>query len=292
MARVNFDDSVYKSGNYAKLLLKLGCVYTTKGMLVSAWELAQMYWLEHRAVPIDNWPDELNILIETKFARYEQRAEGAFVYVSGSSEFCAFLEQKSNAGKKGGKSKSPKKLQNLKQNQKTPKRDRSETETSTEAKPKRTEASSSVSISISSSISDSNSGSDSNLIPAEIEISPQAGGFDPKKKTSYFLAQYADRFKQRHGANPEIAGKDAGIATRLIKTWGQDKIDLYLEAYFAMPDAWVVKAKHPIALLESKINEVAVFANTGNFTTRTQVNQADSIASNMILLEKVRKNSV
>jgi len=109
------------------------------------------------------------------------------------------------------------------------------------------------------------------------------------QKASAFVAAYCIRFKTRWGDSPEIMGKDAGIAKRLAKTLGQDKFELYLDAFFSMPDAWLVKIKHPLAAFESKLNEIVVYANTGNFTTSRQVQQADDHASNMLLLQQVRE---
>jgi hypothetical protein len=115
LARINFETSVYSNPNYATLLLKVGCQYKTKGMLLTAWELAQKYWLEHKAIPVDKWPDDLNILIELKFASSEARDSGMFIYVSGSKEHCSFIEKQSKAGKIGGLSRSTKKLKTLRQ---------------------------------------------------------------------------------------------------------------------------------------------------------------------------------
>lgn len=276
MARINWEDSIYKHPMYPKLLLKVGCEYKTKGLLLSAFELAQVNWLKHKGVPSDKWPEDMNLLIEFKFAETEMRDDGVYVYVSGSKEHCGFLDSKSENGKKGGaiggRSKSPKKLQNLKQNRK-----RIESESKApESEPK---ISISNSYSISSSSSFSNSSSDSDLTPLG-------------QKTKSFIAGYCERFEFKYGSRPHIQGKDAGIAKRVVKDLSQERFLFYLDAYFAMPDAWIVKAKHPLNLFESKMNEILVFANTGNFTTQRQVQQADDMASNHLLLEKIRKGAV
>lgn len=109
------------------------------------------------------------------------------------------------------------------------------------------------------------------------------------QKANAFVGAYCSRFKERWGHNPEILGKDAGIAKRLSKTLTLVKFELYLDSFFQMPDAWLAKQKHPLAAFESKLNEIVAFSNTGNFTTTKQVQQADDMASNMILLQKVRE---
>jgi hypothetical protein len=112
------------------------------------------------------------------------------------------------------------------------------------------------------------------------------------KKTESFIARYCENFKLRYGSNPVIKGKDAGIAKRLAANLTEEKAWLYLDAYFQMPDAQLVKAKHPMNLLELKFNEVTVFAESGNFMTHRQAQQADDMASNALLLEQVRRGEL
>lgn len=108
---------------------------------------------------------------------------------------------------------------------------------------------------------------------------------------SDFIAAYCDRFKLRWGDSPPIQGKDAGIIKRLMKTQSLETFTFYLDAYFSIPDASLVKAKHPLNLFELKLNEVAVFAKSGQFTTHRQAQQADDMASNAMLLKKVREEN-
>lgn len=260
---------------YSKLMLKLGCEYKTKGMLLTAFELAQVYWLKHKAVPSSKWPEDMNILIEFTFAEIQKRDDGVYLYVSGSKEHCGFLESKSENGKKGGaiggRSKSPKKLQNLKQNRKR-----------TEGEPKAPESEPKSSYSYSYSISNSFSSTDSDSNSDSVNASHE-------QKTKSFIAGYCERFKFKYRTNPEIQGKTAGLAKTIAKDLSAEKMDLYLDAFFAMPDAMLVKAKHPLSLFQLKLNEIVVFANTGNFTTQRQAHQADDMASNQLLLEKIRR---
>lgn len=284
MARTNFEDSVYKDPNFPTLLLKVGDAYRTKGMLLTAWELAQVHWLKYRGIPVEKWPEDLNVLLETKFARTETRDSGVFIYVSGSKEHCKFLEGKSNGGKKGGKSKSPAKLRSLKQNTKPPKQNRNTAETEPKQNRNRIKL---TETSVSNSFSSSSSGSNSTSFE-DTNVSSTASAGDFENKASYFIAGYCSRFRSKHGSNPEIQGKDAGIATRVTKPWSREKVDLYLDAFFGMPDAVLFKKKHPLSDFEFKLNEIVVFANTGNFTTFKESQHADSIATNVELLKKVQ----
>lgn len=112
------------------------------------------------------------------------------------------------------------------------------------------------------------------------------------QRADHFVAAYCDRFKARWGISPPIQGKDAGIAKRLAKTLSLDRYQWLLDAYFSMPDAWLVKQKHPLNLFESKLTEVAVFADSGRFTTARQVREADNMATTMQLLNDVKEGKV
>lgn len=109
------------------------------------------------------------------------------------------------------------------------------------------------------------------------------------QKARGFIAAYCSLFHDKWGFNPDIRGKEAGIAKRVVKDLSEEKFLSYLNAFFNMPDAWLQKAKHPLAMFETKINEIAAFANNGTFVTNAQVRQGDEMASNMMLLNKIRK---
>ena len=95
------------------------------------------------------------------------------------------------------------------------------------------------------------------------------------QKTSGFIAGYCARFKSKYGFNTKVAGKNAGIAKRVFENIPAGKLDQYLDAFFEMPDAELVKAKHPLAKFEFKFNEVAVFAEKRAFTPRAQASDVD-----------------
>lgn len=182
------------------------------------------------------------------------------ISAKGSEKYFGWLTKKAAAGAVGGRSKTEAKTKHLKQNRST-----------AEAKASKTEASYSPSY----SSSPSNSHSTSTVTNA-----------------SDYIAAYCDRFKLRWGINPPIQGKDAGIVGRLMKTVKLDKFRFYLDAYFTMPDAGVVKAKHPLNLLELKLNEVMVWGESGEFTTMRQAYQADESVSNALLMRKIDEGKI
>lgn len=108
---------------------------------------------------------------------------------------------------------------------------------------------------------------------------------DPK--ASALVAHYCESFKSRHLVNPSVSRADSGILKNLFEQMGIEKAKDLISAYFQMPDAYVIKAKHPIKLLSYKINEVLVFAETGNFITNSQARQGDVVAGNLMVLQQM-----
>lgn len=109
------------------------------------------------------------------------------------------------------------------------------------------------------------------------------------QKAAFLIAKYCEGWKAFHGSSPPITGKDSGIAKRLAKNWTEESTEKYLAAFFAMPDAYLVKAKHPLELFERDLKQIAAFAESGSFVTRRQAAQFDDHATNAVLLDKVRK---
>lgn len=99
MARINIEDSLFKDARWWKLIIKVGCQYKGLGYLTKAWILAQEHWIEYGNVPSKAWPEELDILIEMELA---VRNDDGSVYVKGSKKAFSWLEQRVEAGRKGG----------------------------------------------------------------------------------------------------------------------------------------------------------------------------------------------
>lgn len=67
--------------------------------MAQAWVLAQNNWIEHRSVPVSEWIDDLNVLIEVGLA---EKINDELIYVKGSKKAFLWLEQRVEAGRKGG----------------------------------------------------------------------------------------------------------------------------------------------------------------------------------------------
>ena len=234
--------------------------------------------------------EEFEVLgfMEELIPMFAKRTEEG-VRAGGESKYFGWLKTKSESGSTGGKRSAEVRKEKFGSAQ--PKQTRSKRRSKSEAKskqPKHAEASSSSSLSFSPSLSGSDSGS----------LFTAAGASEPEVEQSpaqATIAHYCDLWRETHGDgvnDPPIVGKDAGIITRLLKDVPVERLRLYLDAYFQMPDAWTVKAKHPLGVFETKLKEVAAFADSGKFVTRRQAMQADDMTGNMILLQKVRRGEI
>lgn len=99
MSRINIEESLFRDQRWINLLIKTGCQYKAMGLLASAWILAQQNWLKFGYVPKKAWPKDLDILIDVELAIVQ---EDGNIYVKGSKRSCSWLEQRVEAGRKGG----------------------------------------------------------------------------------------------------------------------------------------------------------------------------------------------
>lgn len=62
---------------------------------------------------------------------------------------------------------------------------------------------------------------------------------------------------------------------RLVEANGAETVMALLDAFFLMPDAWVVKCAHDLFTLEHKLQEVNKFMGTGKFVSMQEVREQD-----------------
>jgi hypothetical protein len=281
VARINFHDEVYKHPSYGELLLDVGDIYRTKGLLITAWELAQTYWLAHRGVPADKWPDSLLVLVKHKFAAEERRDDGVYFYVSGSEEHCAFLTRQSEAGKKGGRSKSPKKTKNLKQNRNhseaTPKPDHNL------INPTEVSYSSSLSSSFSSS------GSVSNLFPEGSAVaSPPAKKSGPVPTAEAWKA-YGEAYREKYGADPVRNATTNSQMVNFVKRIGAEEAPHVLRFYVQNRSFNYGHKMHPIGIALTEAEKLRTEWATGRTQTQAKARQEDQLTNTANLLNDIRE---
>lgn len=110
--------------------------------------------------------------------------------------------------------------------------------------------------------------------------------------TSRAIAKFNALWTERHNGRYPTGGKDVGLIKGFVKSLGEHRTIELFEAYFKMPDAWVVGQKHDVTTLNSNLAKVAAFADTGEFTTQTQVRQMDRTAAAASQLERIRRGEV
>lgn len=107
MARINIEDSLFKDARFINLCIFYGSRTSALGSICWAFIVAQKFYLNtetERLIPLSEWKRQEcdDKLID--FGLAEVRPNG--IYVSGSEAQFAWLIQKQEAGKKGGRPKS------------------------------------------------------------------------------------------------------------------------------------------------------------------------------------------
>lgn len=90
------------------------------------------------------------------------------------------------------------------------------------------------------------------------------------------VSVYCENYKIKYGHNPAIGGKQAAILTRFAKNHTNRWIAL-IEGYLEMPDSWAVARSHPVELLETKVNEIVRFLETGKVVTKKVIEHAEEM---------------
>lgn len=306
MARLNFEDSIYKSPAFQKFMIRIGDRHKAMGMLVDLWALAQKHWFpDKRFIPIEefNESDLSPILIECGLA--EGRDGG--VYAKGSEDAFQWLfdaqEKASAGGKKSAEvrkekygSAQPRK--NIEQDSNHARSSGSNELNSFDERPNPPEPSFLFSLSSSLSSLSSDSNSDSFL---EKEGEEAQETTKPVKRplkavapegTQDTIARYCDSWRARYGANPHIGKKVAGQIKSLVKDMGYQKAMQYIEAYLEMPDAWFVKKRHDIPTLMSNMNAVTQYIQTGRLFTNRDIRSLEQAVNTQNLLDMVERGQI
>lgn len=104
LARISFDDKIYRDHRFIELTLKLSSMETAIGALVRAWSVAQEYWKKDCSlIPTDVWKNQKlnNALVEVGLAVFKETG----FYMVGSKDHFDWLLKSVQSGKKGGRPK-------------------------------------------------------------------------------------------------------------------------------------------------------------------------------------------
>lgn len=259
MPRINIEDDWFDDPRREALIAKIGIV--ADAVALRMWRLAQTYFRNRKLTPATLF-EQVPYWQEFEAAGLAER-RGDHVYIRGQGERFAWLLQKSEAGARGGRASAKSRSENTEENSKQKQANAS--------KSKQTQASSSSSSS--SSASSSTSGSASKEEAAHADASAPS----PAKA---FIEAYCDAFRGRYGTNPQIIGKDAGIAKRLAKDLGVGRARDLVGTYLSMNDPFFLTKRHDLGTFATNLNAVTVKHETGAAPTRAQINEVDRRQTN------------
>ena len=241
MARINIEDSLFKDDRFINLVILMGSKQLALGHIVSAWMLAQKYWVPNKQkIPEDKWKESGNSELIIK-AGLANRTPGG-IYVCGTQEnFNWLLEARIN-GKKGGFKKAVRKNSNATHPMKSLKNPASQ------AKPIVGSSSSSSSSSFlftpSSNLNLEGTlagvpPNDESLILEERNKNGEAPGI-----TNQTWQVYSEAFFSRYKTKPLRNAMVNGQIKNLIGRVGKDIAPPLAKFYLTQNDAWYLKNTH------------------------------------------------
>lgn len=251
MARINFEDRWWTSAHRKKLIKLAGSEEMADGIAAGWWRLAQEYWGKGRK-PVPSSTFELleagPKLIEAKLARVE--ADG--VYATGAADAFEWLNEKREAGKKGGQKSAQRPRDAKGRLQKKPKQKPSEAQA--EAKVLQTSSSSSSSFS-------------SSIIPFSSKTG-EVAPLPPDDRNPIGL--WFKAYKEKYGVRYALDKKDAGMLQKAGQTHGPDRLEVLFACYLAIKEPLYENAKHPLSLFFRDLQKISVAAQTGVDPSKNQ----------------------
>jgi hypothetical protein len=241
VARINIEDCWWTDPRRERLGTLVGSMLTADAVIIRAWRVAQEFWGNERGLVPTHVFQTLEANDKLIQANLAEVREGG-VYVRGSSQYLEWVNERRAAARAGGRKSAEKRNKKVKQ---------------APTKRKQTQASDS------GSLSGSISNSDSRNI-AILEKSPNP------------IQIYCEMYKEKYGHNPVIGGKQSGILNNFAKNHPRKYPNL-IRGYLQMPDSWAVARSHPVELLETKLNEIQRFLETGKVVTKKVVQHAEEL---------------
>jgi hypothetical protein len=240
MARINIEDKLFTDARFIAL-----CNKVTRreaiGMIIDAWYLAQRYWLTgEKYIPDEEFKMAgLEPLIDCLFAK---KMDNGY-YIRGSEEQFEWLKVKQLAGKKSAEIR--KKKFGSAQPQKGVK-SRTDVEQCSANVELATEP---LTLTLTHTLN-----TNTNTLPQKKSTTSKKQSIG----TVDVIARYCELFEQRHGTKAVISGVEAGQLGRLTKSHGKDQAIKIVEAYFKLPDQWIINQCHPVSMIEKQINKILV----------------------------------
>lgn len=245
MARINIEDQFWIE--VVPLVLAMSDQDKAIGHAVRFFKFAQE---KHKAGKfISEEEFKRHGFLEALIPLFAERVEGGIKCVGAEKHF-DWLKQKIEAGKRGGKKSAKARASKTKRNE------------AKASEVKQAEPSSSSSSSSSSSGSNSKIHGNLPALQPAVEENP--------------VKVYCDEYKTRYGHNPPMGPKQAGILIRFAKNH-PGRWEKIIRGYLHMPDSWSTQRSHPVEMIESKINEVVRYLETGKVVTKKVVQHAEEL---------------
>jgi hypothetical protein len=269
MARINIEDSLFKDARFIDLCIYYGDKAKALGVITWAFVVAQKYYLSEesaRLIPLSEWKRQQcdDKLIEIGLA--EMRPEG--IYVSGSEDQFAWLIQKQQAGKKGGRPKS-----NIKEKRKAG------------GYRAKAEESGSNPLTLTPSLTPtlSLSQAHSQNISERVKNAPSraSGG-------TQIWEAYREAYKTRYGVEPVRNATTNSQCNALHKRLGESAIEV-VRFYLTHNDGYYLRSQHPIGLALAQAESLHTQWQRGVAVTSTQVRNAEKTINNAETLQALRK---
>jgi hypothetical protein len=238
MARINIEDSLFRDSRWLKLLLKVGCEYKAIGLITRAWMLAQDTWLEHKSIPFDQWNKDLDVLVEVGFAEIEEKS----FYIKGSKDAFAWLEQRSNSGKKN------KRPLTTDERPLTGDEPLTLIPTLTLTPSLIQPQSLNLNTIAATTIVD--------RAPVKKSSTKKIKKDEPVKNSQLVKKAYSDSFKLKYGSDPVWSVAENVAANRLITAVGLDQAIMLAEYYPTYIDPWHVKLRHSFSQLVKNMHQI------------------------------------
>lgn len=270
MARIAIDDSLFRDTRFLKLIVKTGDEYKAAGLFLMACVIAQKYYIKNssnRLIPTQFWPEELNVLIEIRFA--ELRENG--VYVAGSEKQFSWIAERKEAASKGGKkSAEARKLK------------RKELE-SLSLKQKQAKASKGKPISITITNPITNSITKTKTTRKDISQSTE--------ENRKVWDAYKTCYEKKYNFEPARNAKNNALISQLVKRLGPDAIEV-VKFFVSHKKSFYVSNMHDLKFCISDAEALRIQWLNGRAVTENDVKKYSKNQEQQDLLDAIERGEV
>lgn len=284
LARINIEPSLYTDphGRFMRLVvLENGDRFRAKGMMVTAWELGQIWYTKspHRTIPIAEW-DKAGIpetVIEVGLAKRTEHG----VRVSGADEQFQWLLGCIESGRKGGKAKS----RNHREKPLGSSRVRLGSSGETYPPPLTLPLSPPLPLSPSSN---------SNSKKEELRVTTGSAKADTHRRpisASTWLA-YQEAYKNRYGVDPVRNATVNAQLANFVKRLGEEEAPLVAAYYVNHNKAFYVEQRHPVGMLLRDAEGLRTQWLSGKKANKFEAQSAETKDHMQSQLERIAKGEI